>query len=228
MVAKLRDLLRSPLCPDNYMSKLELLLQCEEWQEARDIRHFDLLGTSLRLEAGTNLVVLEMPGLQENRPSVLKGDKLFVKEHLKGSKEFEGFVHRVGSSCVWIGFSTTLVNTLRRPGNSNLLWDVRFTVSKVMLSQMHRAVRLAHSLKLVPSLFPTQLPPSLPPQHDDPLSCFNPLVASNPEQYQAVSAIVSGASGRSIQLRLTCYLHFPCVQGASPTLCLAPREQERP
>ena len=119
-----------------------------------------------------------------------------------------------------------MVNLFERLDKANFL--PRFTVSKLTLSQMHRAVRLAHSLKLVPSLFPTQLPPSLPPQHDDPLSCFNPLVASNPEQYQAVSAIVSGASGRSIQLRLTCYLHFPCVQGASPTLCLAPRGQARP
>ena len=40
---------------------------------------------------------LQVPGLAENRPSVLKGDALFVRpsDGSSGNKEYQGFVHRV-------------------------------------------------------------------------------------------------------------------------------------
>ena len=51
-----------------------------------------------------NHLYLEVPGLAENRPSVLRGDRLFV--HLSGDKGrsgcYEGFVHQVRVTN-WVG-----------------------------------------------------------------------------------------------------------------------------
>ena len=50
-----------------------------------------------------------MPGLAENRPSVLKGDCLYVRPlgtdgNVKGNKEFKGDVHNTCLNEVWLGF----------------------------------------------------------------------------------------------------------------------------
>ena len=51
--------------------------------------------------------VYQVPGLAENRPSVLKGDKLYVRMnnngHL-GDKEYQGYVHEVRQLEVVLGF----------------------------------------------------------------------------------------------------------------------------
>ena len=69
----------------------------------------------------THLLQLEIPGLAEKRPSVLKGDKIYVtiaadeildiknpgKE--RNVKEYEGFVHEVEETRVLLGFSERLL-----------------------------------------------------------------------------------------------------------------------
>ena len=49
-----------------------------------------------------------MPGLSENRPSVLRGDWLYVRSRATdgklGTKEFQGFVHEVMLNEVALGF----------------------------------------------------------------------------------------------------------------------------
>ena len=45
----------------------------------------------------SNCMLPQVPGLAENRPSVLRGDALFVRpsDGSSGNKEYEGFVHGV-------------------------------------------------------------------------------------------------------------------------------------
>ena len=51
----------------------------------------------------------QIPGLAENRPSVLRGDQLFVRKYLGpdkyGPKEYQGYVHEVQQTRVFLGFS---------------------------------------------------------------------------------------------------------------------------
>ena len=96
----------------------------------------------------------------------------------------------MGDTHVWLGCSDRLTQKL----GPKLSWDVRFAIGLHPTKHMHRAVRLAQSLGLGTSLFPSasclrssQGPPSL--------SCYNPLVAANPEQRTAVEVIVAGLSG---------------------------------
>jgi len=187
---KCRSLLEEKISKENYTGRWELLLHCEQWQEERDIRFFDMVGVVMKLERNSGLVVLEVPGLEENRPSVLKGDKLYVRESGRGLKEWEGFVHTVRDKQVWLGFSDKFVAKLKM----GIVWDVRFSVSTFPVSNMHRAVKLAESLSLTSSLFPssTTFPPSL--SHPK-LECYDKNVETNPEQLTAVTAIVTAQSG---------------------------------
>ena len=87
-------LLSRPLSEGNYDRKLELLLHCEEHQLQFDIHHYDMVGEPM-VRRG-HLMELRVPGLAENRPSVLKGDKLIVRQHgAGGEEEYEGVVHEV-------------------------------------------------------------------------------------------------------------------------------------
>ena len=93
---KARKLLETELDAKNYSEKFQLLLHCEQWTEERDMRYFDMSGVEMKLERSTGLVVLCVPGLQEQRPSVLRGDKLYIRETDGGRLvEYEAFVHQV-------------------------------------------------------------------------------------------------------------------------------------
>jgi len=186
---KCRSLLEHNLAEDNYTSRWELLLHCEQWQEEKDIRYFDMVGVGLKIERNSGLIVLEVPGLQESRPSVLRGDKLYVRETGKGLLEYEGHVHTVGDNVVWLGFSDKIIPKLK----VGKLWDVRFSVSTFPVSNMHRAVKLTQSLSLTKSIFPSStFPPSAPSPE---LQCFDTNIETNPEQLAAVQAIVTAQSG---------------------------------
>jgi len=57
-------------------------------------------------------VHVQVPGLMENRPSVLKGDHLFISHSSDSADaddtrrcEYKGYVHEVHSSQVCLGFS---------------------------------------------------------------------------------------------------------------------------
>merc|ERR1719239_1037510 len=99
---KLRQLMEQQLNKENYADRWQFLLHCEQHQEERDVRFFDMKAVNLKLELASGLLVVEVPGLAEGRPSLLRGDKLYIRES-GGSKmvEYEGFVHQVGETEVW-------------------------------------------------------------------------------------------------------------------------------
>ena len=56
--------------------------------------------------------LIQVPGLAENRPSVLKGDWLYVRLHEGDSlsdKEYQGYVHDVRNEEVSLGFDKRFV-----------------------------------------------------------------------------------------------------------------------
>merc|ERR1719238_1381667 len=118
----------------------------------------------------------------------MKGDKIMVKLP-SDSRDYEGFVHEIQEQRVLISFGAPFQANFVR----NMRFDVRFTVSRFPLRNMHRAVSLAGSdvRRLFPDL--TLLPalPSLPE-----LRCFNRNIEENAQQLSAVKHIVVGSSGR--------------------------------
>ena len=56
-------------------------------------------------------LTLKVPGLAENRPSVLKGDELFVEPVSgRGQQSFRGFVTQVKELEVYLEFGKGLTN----------------------------------------------------------------------------------------------------------------------
>ena len=182
---KCLELLEAPLTQEKYSQRWQLLLHCEEKQLQTDIRHYDMSGATL--SKLNNLFSLTVPGLEENRPSVMKGDKILVKLP-SDSRDYEGFVHEIQEQRVMISFGPQFQSNFVR----NMRFDVRFTLSRFPLRNMHRAVCLAGSS--VGRLFPDQA--QLSPHFTLPeVRCFNRNIEGNPQQLSAVKHILASSSG---------------------------------
>ncbi|XP_054251935.1 helicase MOV-10 [Indicator indicator] len=187
-----QSLLEAPLQAKNYQQKFQLLLHLEEIQMEVDIHRYDMKDVPMVQDRG--LLVLNVPGVAENRPSVLKGDHLFV--HLSSERDhsplvqYKGYVHGVELESVRLGFSTKLQKKFVK----NLRFDVTFTFSRLPLQVQHRAVDLAMRRGLANLLFPSA-------------SCHQPFLTgtfqprwfdrklqSNEEQCRAVTHILMGTS----------------------------------
>ena len=183
-----KDMMKQGLTADNYTEYWNFLLHCERWQEERDIRYFDMRGVMINIDRNSGEFSLEVPGLAESRPSVLKGDKLYVRESGDGMVEYEGCVVMVGSKHVNLIFSDKIKPKVMQ----RKLWDVRFSFSPFSYENMHRAVKLSSQLPQM--LFPSAA--SFPPTTSTPvIECFDDRIRNNPEQLEAVEAIVAGKSG---------------------------------
>jgi len=190
-LVKCKNLLEDELLKETYKDRWELLLHCEETQLETDIRHYDMADTVMKLDKNRRLFILEVPGLEENRPSVMRGDRIFVLNHAD-NKEYEGYVHLIQEDKVLLGFSERLI----RGFVNNMKFDVRFTVGRFPLRNMHRAVELAESSGILGTLFPNRALISNEMTVLPSIRCYDRKIESNNEQLTAVQHIVSGSSGR--------------------------------
>ncbi|NXL30886.1 SDE3 helicase, partial [Glaucidium brasilianum] len=190
--ASMQSLLEAPLQPENYQQKFQLLLHLEEIQMEVDIRRYDMQDVTMVQERA--LLVLDVPGVAESRPSVLKGDHLFV--HLSSERDrsplvqYKGYVHGVELEKVKLGFSSKL----QKKFVNNLKFDVTFTFNRLPLQVQHRAAALAMQRGLSGLLFPSaSCHQSLFTGTFQP-RWFDRKLQANEEQCRAVTNIVTGMS----------------------------------
>uniref|UniRef100_A0A8D0PQ39 RNA helicase n=1 Tax=Sus scrofa TaxID=9823 RepID=A0A8D0PQ39_PIG len=114
-IAEIKAQLEAALKWRNYEVKLRLLLHLEELQMEHDIRHYDLESVPMTwdpIDQNPRLLTLEVPGVAESRPSVLRGDHLFAvlssETHQEDAVTYKGFVHRVELDRVKLSFSARL------------------------------------------------------------------------------------------------------------------------
>uniref|UniRef100_A0A4W6EEP5 RNA helicase n=1 Tax=Lates calcarifer TaxID=8187 RepID=A0A4W6EEP5_LATCA len=107
-------LLNCPLKMKNYSHRFHLLLHLEEIQMEVDIRKYDLHNqTMTQDQSNRKLLKLRVPGVAENRPSVLRGDCLRVsksEDTVEPITVYTGYVHRVELDSVKLGFSKRMFN----------------------------------------------------------------------------------------------------------------------
>uniref|UniRef100_A0A672P708 RNA helicase n=1 Tax=Sinocyclocheilus grahami TaxID=75366 RepID=A0A672P708_SINGR len=108
-----KSLLESDLSFHNYMERFDLLLYLEEDQMCLDIKRYDKKDVSMvKDHENKRLLVLELPGVSENRPSVLRGDHLLLTKseevELSTVTKYKGYVHRVELDQVKLNFSRGL------------------------------------------------------------------------------------------------------------------------
>ena len=102
------------------------MIEIEEEQAEIDIRHYDLSRVTVEPRPNSSFAlavrcclilrhtsllitfVFQVPGLAEKRPSILKGDKVYLRKilgpELFDTSEFEGYVHRIERDYVILRF----------------------------------------------------------------------------------------------------------------------------
>ncbi|XP_013921851.1 PREDICTED: putative helicase MOV-10 [Thamnophis sirtalis] len=232
-IAHLKSSLEAPLQFDNYSEKFCLLLHLEEIQMEVDIHRYDMQNVSMfRDKYNKKLLVLKAPGVAENRPSVLKGDHLFVSlvEGLPKYKTpfYKGYVHGVELDQVRLGFSEKLLNKFV----DNMKFDVEFTFNRLPLRLQHRAVTLVQKKKLSHLIFPYfSYKESLLPTHQE-LCLYNSDLNKNEEQKEAVRQVVAGTSrpapylifgppgtGKTVTMVEAIKQVLRCIKGAHVLAC---------
>ncbi|XP_067251046.1 putative helicase mov-10-B.2 isoform X2 [Chanodichthys erythropterus] len=190
-----QSLLQSPLSFHNYAERFDLLLQLEECQMHVDIKRYNKDQVTLsRDKNDKRLMVLYLPGVSENRPSVLRGDHLLLTKseevNFSTVTKYKGYVHKVELDQVKLGFSRRFLDHVYI---DNMKFRVEFTVNRLPLRLQHRAVHMAVQHNLRDVLFPVgsrSVTPVSPPA----LRFFDQQLERNPEQYSAVCNIVAGTS----------------------------------
>ena len=143
--------------------------------------------------AGPKFLKLEVPGLAENRPSVLKGDKIYAQVYTSGKIEpieFEGYVHQIEDSAIIVGFSSKLRNKFV----PNMQFNIRFTFNRFPNRNMHRAAEfISHCPEFGSFVFPKV--PNGGVQNgvlnqESNVRFFDSKIEQNKEQKLAVSSIV--------------------------------------
>ncbi|XP_041656201.1 putative helicase mov-10-B.2 [Cheilinus undulatus] len=193
---KRKDLLESPLSWENYCEKFQLQLYLEEQQMEVDIKRYNIPNndrqeaTMTRDPNNKKLLVLEVPGVSENRPSVLRGDALLAYPVGETKVKYRGYVHSVQLDSVKLGFGSELLSRFV----DGMKFNIEFTLNRLTMRVQHRAAELAAKYKLREVLFPSDdrlssLQPELPR-----LRLHDSKLERNPEQYKAVQHIVAGSS----------------------------------
>ncbi|XP_023557497.1 putative helicase MOV-10 isoform X1 [Octodon degus] len=196
-VAEIKAKLETSLKWKNYEMKFRLLLHLEELQMEHDIRHYDLESVPMTWDPvawNPRLLTLQVPGVAESRPSVLRGDHLFAllssEAHRKNPVTYKGFVHKVELDSVKLSFPTSLLNRFV----DGLTFKVNFTFNRQPLRAQHRALELTGRWPLGPLLFPVASRGVALLPSDVKLKLFDRSLESNPEQLQAMKHIVMGTT----------------------------------
>lgn len=194
---------------DNYQSFFRDLLHIEEHEQKLRMSKYNMTGVTVKMvDTGKELrCLLEVPGLAEKRPSVLKQDVVYLRWQEQPSVQYSALVHEVRSSFIVIGgFNNNFAERLLLAENAGkpYVLDVRFTFSRYPFFVQHRALDLAaivqkDTLDVTSILFPKpeecgKWPDLVTRNALKEIKFFNPSVDENAEQKQAVYSILQGKS----------------------------------
>jgi helicase MOV-10 len=156
------DGLRAGL-PGTYAQFFSSLLWVEEMNMEVDIRAYDMDRARMRPEG--RFLALDVPGLAESRPSVLRGDMVLATPSGRAGPRYRGYAHRVELERVLLRFSEDLHSAFVFGQEM----DVSFTFRRTPLQLMHHGV--SHP---PPALAPQRMFPDaaaglafLPPQGEE-------------------------------------------------------------
>ena len=103
----LTEIFDGDLTSQNHHPRFSGLLHIEEIQMHKDIQRYNMKKAKLT-KVSEEYLALAVPGLAENRPSLICGDRLFVRklkrDDTEEDDENEGFVHQVEHDKVHLKF----------------------------------------------------------------------------------------------------------------------------
>ncbi|XP_065293674.1 putative helicase MOV-10 [Dermacentor albipictus] len=191
---QLKDTLKhldEPLSKESYYKYFTALLYLEEVQMSVDIRTYDMIDVLVQ-QHGSGLFALEVPGATEGRPSVMKGNRLFIRSslsHPTSVTEYEAVVHKTDGPYITVRVSEEF-NLIYIKG---MRFDIRFTFNRIPLTRMHRSLDTCKKRRLWSFIFPPSSSlPSKPALELSDLRFFNKKVQENEEQSKAVRDMLLG------------------------------------
>ncbi|XP_059053371.1 putative helicase mov-10-B.1 [Achroia grisella] len=187
-----RSIFEEGITPKNYMLYFRHLLWWEEIIARINLKKFNMAKVKLTKQDNENGYLLEVEGLAEKRPSVLRGDKVLIRPSESPGIVYESFVKNIMDCQIQLTEFDESFNDLY---NEDTLYDVHFLMSRVPLERMHDAVSKLFTSKQNSRVFPVpskkQVALKMIPRF------YNKLIRDNEEQRSAVQHIVSGTSGRA-------------------------------
>ncbi|KAF9027400.1 RNA helicase [Hymenopellis radicata] len=163
------------------------LIWIEEYKASRDLEHYDITGA--KLTNYNQYYYVDVPGLAENRPSVLVGDSILVRRSdAPEGHWFEGCVHVVRQAEVGLRFGRKFTGTV------NDRFTVRFKLNRYPLRRQHQALDAAFAPERL--LFPPSIEGvPMVPSNQTMRRSYNPLIDKNDRQRMAVDSIVRAPAG---------------------------------
>uniref|UniRef100_A0A0P4W405 RNA helicase n=1 Tax=Scylla olivacea TaxID=85551 RepID=A0A0P4W405_SCYOL len=190
---KISDMMKEGLTPQKYSMWYQTMLWLEEMQMELDIRYYSmeeavLKQVPLRDYSSVPCVELRVPGLAENRPSVLKGDNVLVTHKGKKKPLYAGVVHEVKETSLYLAFGPEFMDTFI----DNIRVSVNFQFNRHPLKVSHRALELIQRNPLNYLTFPSAPPAAACPITN--IVPYNRKLENNREQMLAVRNIVNRTS----------------------------------
>ncbi|KAF8954804.1 P-loop containing nucleoside triphosphate hydrolase protein [Flammula alnicola] len=169
---------------NTYDPHFKHLLWVEEYKMEQDLERYDMLRTALNRH--NNYYYLSVPGLAEKRPSVLIGDRIFVQEQgATDGRWFEGHVHVVRQAEVGLRFHGSFARY-----SEGGRFHIRFKLNRIPIRRQHQALDTAFSEDRILFPGPGNLSTHPAPRFIDmSMALYNPLIASNPPQLQAIASL---------------------------------------
>ncbi|KAJ9473412.1 putative RNA helicase SDE3 [Diplonema papillatum] len=179
--------LSEPLSAANYVRRFEALLWVEEARMTEEIKSFDLYHTRLAFApAGGEAadggpcdnvrLLLDIPGLHEQRPGLLYGDMVWVKDSKDPAREWTAYIEDTHANrpaaggAVPPGPVSAVLLTINAsfaeeyPSLAGAAFHVRFGIRRTKLRRMHAALAMVAAagaagtgVRLFPG--PSQFPP---------------------------------------------------------------------
>ncbi|XP_041975066.1 probable RNA helicase armi [Aricia agestis] len=171
----------------NYTDIWHTLLYMEEIEANINMRVYDK--SNIFLLKYQDYLGIEIPGLAERRPSLIKGDRALVKDAWdKEARQYEGFVHEIRGNLVLMKFNPQFQSSYSGSDVS-----IEFHFSRTIYRRAHHSINLAISNLGSDILFPSKLKLRLPQVTDEAIEnikWYNNNLNSN--QKAAVTNILRG------------------------------------
>ncbi|KFQ95258.1 Putative helicase Mov10l1, partial [Nipponia nippon] len=136
-----QPLLAEPLNLDNYKANFSTLLWLEEIHAEMEIKDFNMSGVTLKRNG--NLLVLEVPGVEESRPHLITGDKVILKSRVYSEHviEYIAYITEICNEDVTLKFNADFEQAYNLEP-----MDVEFVHCRITSRRCQLAVEQAISL----------------------------------------------------------------------------------
>ncbi|KAM3962461.1 putative helicase mov-10-B.1 [Aphomia sociella] len=186
-----RSIFDEGITKENYMIYFHHLLWWEECIARINLKNFNMTGVQLVRSPDGDGYLLEVEGLAEKRPSVLRGDKILIRPTENIKIIYESFVKNIMDTQIQL---TSFDERFDENFNEETLFDVHFFMCRTPLERMHDAVTKLYTSKQVCRVFPEPSKKSVALKMIP--RFYNKLIRENEEQRSAVQHILSGTSRR--------------------------------